>query len=83
MFTLSRPIYKFQCKGGEAELIGLIRYFSSLRKTGVIDDDVFYELSRYVASILVQQQVECLIDRKIDKALSDKLSPEKLFEALV
>jgi hypothetical protein len=83
MFTLTRPIYKFQCKGGGPELTGLIRYFSSLHKSGLLDDEAFYELSRYVASIIVQQQVECLVDRKIDKALNEKLSPEKLLEALV
>ena len=82
MFTLTRPIYKFQCKGGELELTGLIKYFSSLHQSGLLDDESFYELARYVTSIMVQQRVECLIDRKIDKALNDKLSPDKLLEVL-
>jgi hypothetical protein len=82
MFTLTRPIYRFQCKGGRPELTGLVSYFSSLRESGVIDDEAFYELSRYAVSLLIQQQVECLVDRKIDKALHEKLSPDKLLEVL-
>jgi len=77
------PYYDFECRGGKPELTGLIRYFASLRDRGVLSDDDFYELSRYATSLLVQQQVECLIHRKIDKALSEKFSPERLLEALV
>ena len=80
--TEQLPYYEFECRGGRPELAGLVRYFSSLRDRGVISDEDFYELSRYVTSVLVQQRVECLIHQKIDKALTEKFSPEKLLEAL-
>ena len=74
--------FECECRTGQPELVGLIRYFSSLRKRGIIDDETYYELSRYVATIVIQRGVECVVDKKLDQALSEKFSPQKLLEAL-
>jgi hypothetical protein len=64
------------------DLGALIKYISSLRDEGKIDDEQFYELGRYVVSLMIEREVECLVTSKIDQAISQKFSPQKLLEAL-
>lgn len=72
----------FECKNRASNMTALIKYFSSLRNDGVISDEQYYELGRYIASIVVQREVECIVQEKLDKVISQKFSPHKLLEAL-
>lgn len=80
--TALTSCWHFECKNRVANMSALIRYFSSLRNEGVISDEQYYELGRYIASIVVQREVECIVQEKLDEAISQKLSPHKLLEAL-
>jgi hypothetical protein len=64
------------------DLSAVIKYLSLQRAKGKIDDEQFYELSRYVASLMIEREVECLVTSKVDQAISQKFSPQKLLEAL-
>jgi hypothetical protein len=72
----------YECKDRTSNMTAMIKYFSTLREGGVINDEQYYELSKYIASIVVQREVECIVQEKLDEAISQKFSPHKLLEAL-
>jgi dUTPase len=63
------------------DLNALVRYFASLRERGVIDNQQYYELTRLVASKVIEREVECLVADKIDQVIFQKFSSLKLLEA--
>jgi len=64
------------------DLNAMVRYFASLRKKGVIDDQQYYELTRLAASRILEREVECLVTDKLDQVIFQKFSSSKLLEAL-
>ena len=60
----------------------MVRYFASLRKGGVINEQEYYELTRMVASKMLEREVECLVTDKLDQVIFQKFSSSKLLEAL-
>lgn len=64
------------------EFLDIVKGITALRESGAIEDNAFRELLIYVTSIYVVHRVGDRLMWSLDKALCEKLSPDKLFKAL-
>lgn len=65
------------------ELVGLVKQVEDCYKKGIINEKTYHEVVRYIISTYVANEVQRKVFSRVNKTLSEKLSPHKFVEALL